>query len=182
MKLKYFQRICAIAYIMVFSCLLTACGNTEDNIIEKDNSIQLNLENYSTYLDVKAGIESTGKQHKIFSDDYSYDSVRCLLQVEGVSTNFNYNNVIVKVKIAGTYRGYKIVGDGEIERFGSYEVFYEHDTIEDVDFLHEIETRCNISGDGSSDESVVLEYDTRKQDMDVAYEVVSVSGSVEPIN
>lgn len=100
-----------VSLILVFAmCLpLCACG-------EKSNEIELTLDNYEQYIDFQVspmamlrndyegnsfviGVASDGYSDAV-CQDYSQNVYGYFL-IKGLSQNFNYNNIAVKVELSG---------------------------------------------------------------------------------
>lgn len=171
----------SIAIIMALAmCIsLCACGGGKDNI-------KLTLDNYSTYLSVDArmyngslfedavNVQHLNNGHGIpynergSSTFYVYEKLITSLEVKGVSTNFNYNDVSITVRFTGTYQTVDI-------DTGEWDSGNEIST--------ELTAKCNIAGEGSAFDKFSgnggYMYDERA---DVKWEVVAISGTVSPSN
>ena len=160
-----------LALVMCLS--LCACGNSGGS----SDEVTLTMENYSKYLSIDAAVFTPSSSDAavnlpnpakfgdvITSTVYKYFNLR--LNVEGVSTNFNYHDVSVTVRFFGKYQIYNRTAE-------SYSI---GNTL-----LAELTAECNIAGDGSSltefypDHGFVFE---RQPNVD--WEIVAVSGSITP--
>ena len=159
---------------MVFC--LTACG--------KSKEIELTLENYDDYLNIDVSGHASGDMYGVsqsvrLTDDYSalmfYGDIIGNAYVKGASTNFNYNDVKIKIKLSGEYESYKfdtyMLGTFAQSENGTYEMIFELDT--------------NISGDSeqvSDDFSLPDGYVTHDYLLyNKNVEVIEISGTVTPV-
>lgn len=143
---------------------LSAC-KPRDNSIE-DNSIALNMDNYETYINTSA---------RLFGDDVyittSYDrwypKVKGEVEVSPAITNFNYIDVVLRVRILGEFT---IVGkDSEPPKI----------------YDETITVSLNIGGSGRGSKVITIKHlynsNYAKNITGLGYEVISVSGKVEPV-
>lgn len=75
---------------------------------EGDNSIELTMDDYEKYLNVKVSTGTTGQGYKLdgLADPY-YNQVLSVIEVEGVLPNYNYEGVEVEAKIYVKYEPIK---------------------------------------------------------------------------
>ncbi len=151
-----------LALVMCLS--LAACG---------DNETELTLENYTNYLNISAIPLFTGKDW-LMKPSGSPNSITCNSKAEyqmtatGASSNYDYNNVVVTVKVTAIYN-----------------TFSGFEKTENVEVSKELTITCDIGGSGTG-QVVIFEgreqsYQIEKNSLDVSWEVVSVSGTVARI-
>lgn len=155
------KRILGLFLVIVVLATCSCNSNNEVEDFEKeedDNSIELTLDNYGDYLD----IEYT-------CNECNSGDIRYTVDVTGASTNFNYNDVELTVKIEG---GYSLYDNREqiIQRGVPHEC--------------ELTVSTNIAGNGSATNTVeYFDPVMEQQYLEVGkteFEVISVSGSVTP--
>ena len=114
--LKMKKMIMLALFLVIMS--LCSCGsnketNKTDNNEKKDDGIELTIDNYEKYLDVDCSLylsdgidygEAMGTDRRI--GRAVYKSIGADLEVNGKSTNYDYNDIVVKVEIAGDYYSY----------------------------------------------------------------------------
>ena len=161
----------------------TTTANNTNTTNENSDEIALTLDNYSKYLSVTAFMNNPASTEGLFvgavnngmgipydggSTLYVYRHFSSNVTVEGVSTNFNYNDVSLTVRFTGTY---KTVDINTRKWNGGNEI------------NSEVTVECNIAGEGSiwEDFSGNGGYMLRKM-ADVEWEVVAISGTVTPAN
>lgn len=165
------KNLLLVVLFMFFLIGITGCGN--------DNSIKLTKDNYEKYLNVKVGcytndFESAYRIKGVkLTDTYTatmlYSSITGNLTVQGASTNFNYNDVKVVIRIFGTYKAFDKEGDYK-------------DTVT-KNFEMTLESTPNISG---NDKTIIEHFDldnnllTHEYLLDYDYEIVEITGSVTP--
>jgi len=169
------KRTISIFLSLVMALPLCACGG-------KSNETELTLDNYSTYLTVSASVSDPGLEDAVGVHSYNngygipydggstlylYNHLNTAVTVVGSSTNFNYNDVSVTVRFAGTYK----TVDLHTCEWG--------DAIP-VDM--EVVAECNISGNGQASDSFSYNDECNMDDSmaNVEWEVVAVSGTVSP--
>lgn len=155
------KRIFGLFLVVV---ILVTCSCNSNNSVEDfekeedDNSIELTLDNYADYLDVE-----------YTCNERNSDEIRYTVNVTGVSTNFNYNDVELTVKIEGGYSLY----DNREQRIQT-----------GVPHECELTVSTNIAGDGSATNTVeYFDGVMEQKSLEVGnteFEVISVSGNVTP--
>ena len=163
-QMKYYKKRILIITLLV-SSLLSACSLIRT---------KLTAENYSDYLKIKATTDARFKGN-IFDensywtaviDDTStvvYPNLTLKCSVRGASTNFNYNDVSLQLKITITCRG--VTRNNEIEE----KVIKEFINI-DTDIAGNADTFIKeYSFDG---------YGVNNEFIDTKVEVLEISGSV----
>lgn len=176
----------ALSLILALVLCLSLCACGED---KKSNEIELTLDNYNQYLNidvdfVDGNIIKLGKW--IIVDEAGYDGVDayideamtsfgCYAEVEGVSQNFNYNDVKVTIEVSGKYKA------------RNRNDLYKVQSIES--FSLTINSSTNIAGGSINNDKV---YYTIPNNMAVArgmtapivvdyeFKVVSISGTLTP--
>lgn len=142
--------------ITLFMCIsLCSCGA---------NSISLTLDNYADYLDVSGSYTMGGSPHKDKQHGTLYPEIITNIDVEGVSSNYIYNNVEVLAKISGTYT-----------EFPSPSEYYRGT---ETDFDKTFSIKCNKAGNGSDNSSTKVSDYTGKIYTDLSFDIISVSGSI----
>lgn len=187
-----------LALFMLLS--LAACGRggeatstpseTENTPAQNPNAIELTLDNYNKYLQVygRADCNSFSTQDALNVSAvnggkgietnngswtyYVYKSLILSASVNGLSQNFNYNDIVVTGKLTVKYRAY----NGNKDENG-YEAFTDVETFE-----KEIVLECDIAGNASFQEDYKLPDGTYTENSVCIYEfvVTGISGTVTP--
>lgn len=155
--------------ISIYACE----SNKSDGVNTSNNRIELTLDNYSKYLNISTSMHM-GNEIEIWGVTY-HDELMYKVQVKGASSNFNYNDVSIKVKVSGKIRCYYSLGG-------------EYDTnIQDTFVIDDL----NIAGDGSATRTYTprdngsyiynILFNTNERTK-LTIEVVSVEGYVVPIS
>ncbi len=173
------KKIILILLTLVMCLSLVACGNNQKDSpqTEKTTStqttpdIKLTLDNYSTYLNVSVTPNFPGKvsgYYTMSDSKYHISNTKagCILTVEGVSGNYDYNNVVITVKVYGSYAWLT-------DNAGPND---------DIHFSEEITVSCNIAGEGAKqiilfDGENISSY-VKNETFNCLWEIVSVSGTV----
>lgn len=170
------KKLLSMLLICTMMFCLAACGKSKD--------IELTLDNYDDYLKIEVNSYAYGDMYgvsegvKVSDTTYAlmfYGDINGNAYVKGASTNFNYNDVKIKVKLSGEYESYKfdtyMLGSFAESENGTYEMIFELDT--------------NISGDS---EQFNVEYalpDGYVTHNHLLYntnvEVIEISGTVTPV-
>lgn len=167
------KKALSLILALVLCLSLCACDNSDAN----SDEVKLTLENYSKYLSIKAKVGNPDIFDggvKLMHDvpieggarSFVYTYFNITLGVEGVSTNFNYNDLSITVRFSGTYKTYD-------------DAAREWDSGNKLDA--ELTAKCNIAGEGSAstkfypDGGYVLQ-----EKANVGWEVVAISGTVTP--
>lgn len=156
---------------------LCACGgNNTDTPASDKNETELTLENYTTYLNINKSIFFTGKDW-LMKPSGAPNSIRtnskaeCSVGVSGASSNYDYVNVVLTVKVSGTYDTFN-ASNGIVKE-------------EDIPFNEELTITCNIAGEGSAKvsifEGVEEVYQVIQDSIECEMEVISISGTVNRI-
>lgn len=188
MKKKLLYCLCVgIIGLSLVGCASTTNRELDQNIEATDNKaddgvIELTSENYQKYLKVKKYC-NTGGQQGLFKEVYPGqsnwmwgDGVYLMVEVEGASTNFNYNDVVLTVRATGncTMYGFSEGTHGKFTNIGS----------EPIDITLELETDIAGSGKGHEAQYLPIYKDgtswSQDELLDVDIEVVSVNGTVTP--
>lgn len=164
------KRALSLILALVLCLPLCACNNTGE--------IELTLENYSKYLTIKANVGEPsifdGGLRLMYdvpveggTRSFVYEYFILNLDVKGVSTNFNYNDISITVRFSGTYQTYTLAN-------GKWNFGNKLDT--------ELTTDCNIAGIGSiSTEFYPEDGYVLKERADIEWEVVAISGTITPV-
>ena len=175
MKNKYntTRKYVLMGMILTMSIFLIGCE--KDN---KDNEfIELTMDNYAQYLDVKL-VQKLSGQHGYITDicletsdaknkSSWYKKIEYKASVKGASTNYNYNDVVVSVIASGTYDTYDLE-EGQWVRKNN----------NPIDLKFDVKT--NIAGDGSGEEIIISDRWIHETLVNATFEVVAVSGTVTP--
>nr|MCR5652411.1 hypothetical protein [Ruminococcus sp.] len=174
------KKVLALVLTFILLLSLTSCGGGEES---KSNAIELTMDNYSKYLDITGGISCNedsdnelyvgslnrgyGIETPSGSTLYVYDTINYHASVEGLSQNFNYNDIKVTVKLTGSCKTFKL-GAPSKSFYGSQS------------FENDIEIECDITGNGSfnKDEKLSDGAYTASEVLKSNFEIVSISGTV----
>ena len=160
------KRLIALLLAAALSLSLAACGGS--------NSIELTLENYEDYLTINPYGSQSGDEIWLSTTYGStlrwHSEIQCGAKIEGTSTNFNYENVVIELELYGTYEANEknemsIIDD-------------RHSVDKNYDITVTIET--DVSGNGDSSEIIELEdnFYTDTPNFTPNYKVISISGTV----
>lgn len=164
------KKIIKYLMLIIFTMIsMTGCGLSK--------KIYLNMNNYEKYLKINTNVYNAILDDQVYvgsieigngySTFYMYKSYRGWLSIKGVSQNFNYNDVKIKVKISGDYKYYKI-GDYKNPDSDSFEMTLEAST--------------DIAGNSKDayEDRYLGENVTHENLINYKVEVISVSGYVTP--
>jgi len=160
--------IIAILFTIVFLSINNNKGN--DNKKE-DEFIELSLDNYKKYIDIEVKNMPYGNKIKPKGlAFYCYDSVATYVKVKGVSSNYNYNDMVITIKSKGTCDGESSAGLSGLSKY-------------DIPFENDIEIECDVSGsgEGANVTNMPMGYYTYDKSINGKYEVVSIKGKLKPI-
>ena len=153
------KKALSLLLALVLCLSLCACGTGT-----KADEITLTTENYKDYLTVTPHCGPYGTETIVGGKRYC-PGVWTEVNVEGVSDNFNYNDVSIVVKIYVTFE--KTI-DSDYNYLGSKTMEFE------------ITIDTNIAGDGVSEHGLhTLDYYMRDQSI-TKWEIVSISGTLTP--
>ena len=160
------KKLLLIFLALVMCVSLCACGgkDTDNDSSDAttstyDGSIELTLENYKQYLDVSVECNLLAENMYEFETE-QYKSFVFKLHVKGLSTNFNYQDIVVNARIkasaqsAGQYDAHKIEKD--------------------------LEVRTNIAGNGEERQTHKVGKNLIRSSFEYKYEIISVSGKIVP--
>lgn len=160
------KRTIAVILTLVITLSMCSCSNTTEGTA-------LTLSNYEDYLNISASVtydtkSATAGHWGVVTKNVS---IKGYIRSEGVSTNFNYNNVKIKVHFFGTYGTTTLASVGYSADEGSVKTY---------DFT--LEFSPNIAGSGHITGEPVIEAPANKAIVviDSQYEVLNVSGWVSP--
>ena len=165
MKKIFTRNTIILGMLLLSTTSFAGCSKSEENS-KDDNAIELTMENYEDYLTVNVTTGTTGDGYKVHGiSDPFYKEIQNNITVEGVSDNYNYEDVKVEAEITVKYTPYSWSGLDQ----------------DDVLFTETLSTTCNVAGDGSdSTLTNVQDGYTTNLFMAYDYEVTKVSGSVVP--
>lgn len=151
----------AVSLILALVLCLGLCACTAEPKETEPAGVELTLDNYDDYLEINV------------EDDYhqiegNRRGLSFIADVTGVSSNYNYDNVTVKVRIHGSYQYVNLVGA-------------VHYWTNEYNLTIEIDT--NIAGNGQKESTQcrapsgcgIAGY------ADFQYEIIEVSGTVSPV-
>lgn len=167
MKIK----VQALLLVVVLMFAMNGCGK---------KSIELTEDNYNDYLkfDLHAEGNTKSERGEYYPLGYSYESVRCYGNVEGLS-QFTYEDVYITVRVSFTLsssylvkNGYNVSGDDyeKLEQSIESQFKLRADGSADVDFSGDVEEIAGRSGVFAPD---ILKIN--------GYSIVDVSGTVSPV-
>ena len=166
------KKALSLILALVLCLSMCACGNNEQNNTNdqsNSNETKLTVENSTTYLKIGAHAVFTGKDWlmKPASEPNSIQcnsKAECKVSVSAASTNYDYVNTVITVRVSGTYDTYR-----------------GFEKAEDVAFSKEVTITCDIGGSGSANvvifEGVDKEYQVVENSVEWEWEVVSISGT-----
>ena len=184
------KKIITIVLLISLVIPLTSCGNKTD----------LTMDNYKEYLDVTTKYELGGTNYLCknysFAEDILGGTKRVYTDfifnttITGSSSNFNYKNIIFKIRVSGSY--YYLTGDEkQLSHTNSSENYLTHMNNYIDNFAIEYDVQLNISGNGSYETTTSIKsllgrggdllYFTSDNLINVTYEIVSISGYVEAV-
>ena len=184
------KRLSAIILSVVMALSVCACGGakTEETTAEKTkkvDGIELTIDNYETYLNVSLNTDTidpidystvTGDKKPIGKDVYK--GFETNLFVSGKSSNYDYNDVVVSVRIKGvycpmTFDATKAINSGKTTR---EEYFLENH----IEYDKILTAKTDIIGSGSDNDTIRITDDSYLLVglTDTNYEVVDVSGTM----
>lgn len=153
------KKLITLLLILVICLTLCACGT---------KSISLTLDNYTDYLEVSGSYNMGGSPRKDKQHGTLYPEIETNIDVEGVSSNYIYNDVEIVVKISGTYT-----------EFPNPTEYYRGT---ETDFEKNFTIKCNKAGNGSEHSSTKVSDYTGKIYTDLSFDIISVSGSIKEAN
>ena len=168
-----------LALILCFVMVLSLCGCDLF-----DSGIKLTTENYETYLNVGLTSELGGAldySQVMGSDRKSgvavYTDITLNISVSGKFDNYNYNDVVVKAKVTGTYLPYtasdmRLINKDEID----FEKYVD-DNLESIDVS--LTATTDIVGIGADSQTIDVTGGRWILDVsDISYEIIEVSGKL----
>lgn len=184
------RKIIMIILVAGLVCSVCSCGGNNANIVsqsEQVNSsdIQLTVDNYEKYLDFSCSRKLAG------AIDYGqamgtgknigqavYTTIAPTVTVRGKSSNYDYNDVMVKVKVTGYYVPYsqevmKKINKGKLELEN-----YIKDNMIPIDVTLNVSTDILGAGSDSSTISVSDDYWVMDTSVEMDYEVIEVTGTM----
>ena len=162
-KIILFLLIAIISFGNIF-CFV-GCGKESEVINESKEKIYLTTDNASTYLNIEANT---------YGSDYSgycYKSITSNVSISGASSNFNYYNVKITIKITGSM----VLGSASNAGTTYYQTLYCSLNIGGVGSASTKDYVYTLSGKMTSTGANAYSVKGR------SYEIVSVSGYVERI-
>ena len=141
----------------------------------------LTMNNVNTYFSFYTGGEATGNLTSTSSGSYyGKDGLKVYCRVFPISNNFIYNNVIIKVKLSGTYKYFDTAESAQAH----HEVFID----EPESFETTLVINVSIAGSGEVTQNYTMPSGKLIPNFNASsgnnyfvcnYEILSVSGTVE---
>lgn len=172
----------AISFLLALAITISMCLNFSAC---SSNTTKLTLDNYKKYLKFTSDAYATQTEdsssacyyYKYGIDvgdtvvTYFNNGYGLLAKVEGASTNFNYNDVVITVRFSGTYG----ILDPDNRSWVDY----------DMEEIYTFE--CDISGAGSSWEIISVEDmppvgQTCTEILNIECEIIDIAGTVSAAN
>lgn len=158
------KKLWALLLVGVLMFSLTACGSKKT---------ELTLDNYEKYLEVNMSCSESGDGVRFMNPVLGYTGswypqISGRVKVSGVSSNYDYNDVVITVEISGTYDDY-----------GAYT---NEINSTDNEFEMSITVETDIAGNGENFDKFALgeKLVTRNALIDGECKVVDISGTVTP--
>lgn len=169
--MKKMISVLLVAVLMTLTlCTFSACSG----------GTNLSLSNYETYFTIRTRAETAGSLNS--TSDHAYygkTALDIICSVNPISNNFVYKDVVMKVKLSGSYKYF----DTKASWDAHHEVYDEPQSFETT-----VTINVNIAGNGSAKETYAIpegklisafSSDTAKNFVVCNYEVLSVSGTIE---
>lgn len=137
-------------------------------VLNKNNTIKLNMENYTKYLNVQATVLGST------SDEYIgnfYKKSSLFVKARGTSNNFNYNDIVIQVEFTGTITRYN----------GTTEDIKETVTLNKCDISGNGEIFVTLLDEATSKDNYISFKDNSGYYNSVKGNIVSITGTVTPI-
>ena len=162
-------------------CLpLCACGSENNAGQSNSNEIQLTVDNYSRYLDVSIGMNGSINNKHLLSPgvdignvilNESYEAWTAYINVKGLSTNFNYNDIRIIAKTTAKQTVYEKVFPNKIN--------YDNPQILNLEYTFDI--TLDIAGNGQEvSETCFLPNELVALYFEEEFEIIEISGTVTP--
>lgn len=168
--------ICSLLVLLLATGCQSQFPSSKDNPKEPEkatvqdsaanlNEIELTPENYSKYLSIEPFAYGVGDTTYLGGVVPIQEQVCVGVDVQGISQNFNYNDISLEIRVYGNYVQYDTPDD-----------YYTQD------YSFNCMVDCNIIGQGSASEFYIPapDYNIGCESFTVQYEVLSVIGTVSP--
>lgn len=190
------KKVFALFLALILCLSMVACGGGNDaaNATEApDNSIELTLDNYADYLQVKAYVspaedlpgnndgfyDMTGK---MYAADTISTYLKVVAYVEGVSPNFIYSDIVIEVRATGKHI---LCNPDKVDTYGSM-----YADVVNADFTRSVNCDLNVAGEGKGESSekytftdnMVMPFMLFADCYKFNCEIISISGKVTPAN
>lgn len=197
------KKIFSLLVVLAIICSLCSCdttvqpqtsSGTDDSIKHNsetdDDSIKLTVDNFEKYIKlVNQQCYGQGKYECI--DDFGkkatlnwHDKIHASVELEGISSNFNYNDIKIVYKVTGSYRRfakkpYELIKSLDV---GRGQIQYTDTTMVTESFEIEVVVDTDICGNGteSMDYQIPGGYRTDSSEISYKFEVIGISGTVTP--
>lgn len=161
------KKVISIVLVLVMALSLCACNSGGTKLTEG---------NVESYVDISCWIYPDNYYQrpintangKVYSDEPR--SITACCKAEGLSTNFNYEGVVITIKVFGEYKEAPIRPNGFVS---------DSDAVT-VPFEKTIKIRTDISGGGSINEKICDFTDKIILSYKIDYKIISVEGTVNP--
>lgn len=192
------KKLFVLLLMFTVVCSLCSCSAATSNSASEttsevdDGSIKLTADNYEKYIKSNGEncypkgeyecVDVSGKKASLKLCDIVYASVT----LNGLSTNFNYNDVKIVYKVTGCYERFTKKPEQLIEYVDLANGYIKYSDLATVEenFEFEVVVETDISGNGTGtfDYKIPNGYRVNGKDALKEYniEVVSVSGTVTP--
>jgi hypothetical protein len=189
------KKVLALFLALILCLSMVACGGGNDatNPTEApDNSIELSLDNYADFLEIKAYV-SPGEDIPADNDSfYDMNGKMCgasslssymtiVAYAEGVSPNFIYSDIVIEVRATGKHI---LCDPNKVDGFSSM-----YASVVNADFTRSITCDLNVAGkgEGESDEkytfpeNMIMPFMMFADCYEFTCEIISISGKVTPV-
>lgn len=168
------KKLLALILAAALALSLVACGGNE-----KTKGTELTVDNYAQYLNLI--VQGYGGEPKLsypkgvdVSDSFTAmllnGSIIATLRTEGTSTNFNYNDVRLKVKVIATYNSDSLENKFADIRTNTNTHEFEFEVTTDISgTAKQVDDTFKLSGEYTCNEIISVDY-----------EVIEISGTVTP--
>ncbi len=163
------KKVTALALLLISLLALCSCGGS---------GTKLTKDNFTTYFKIDTGIKGIGEPARASNGAYfAYNTMKIVCNVNAISSNYNYSNVTVKIKLKGHY-----------DYFDAAETYYAMKKVfidPSVNFEETLTINVDISGKGESNTNEFTMPDGKlitpgaSDCFTCDYEILSVTGTVE---
>lgn len=163
------KKVLSIFLLLVMCFSFAGCSsNDSDTKSDSKNYIDLTFANYEDYLEFSLKY-SLGGTSQTYGFGKCYSDLQPDVKISGATSNYIFNNVDVAIRFFGTYYSYP------------YSHYNKTPSANKIELDETITIHCNVGGNGTYSTPIKLIGLTTMDSLNIAYEVVSVSGSVTPV-